>query len=161
MTTHASMYCHSDIVWEGKSKLSGKQQILPIIENHNVTILAASLGQLAQIDLTQSDLVLVSVKDVSYWYLRWQPTSVVISSEIVLSFCFVWEQLSSSVEVEGLIATITSELKDCTMAIYNLNGREVQDMCIKCGALCSRVFTLTSMKVSSYIHPAWSFISEL
>lgn len=61
--------CYTDIVWEGKAakdkSLGHPQSLKPVVEDENIRMLAASPGQLSQVDFTRSELILVSIKDVS------------------------------------------------------------------------------------------------
>lgn len=52
-------------------------------------------------------------------------------------------------EMEGVIATVTGHLNDCTVGLYNIPGSlpsaDIEMQCEMGGAACSRVFTITTV----------------
>ena len=49
--------------------------------------------------------------------------------------------------MEGLLSAVTSDLKGCTVTLYNsqLDGAQIEAVCSTCGAECSRVVTVSSI----------------
>lgn len=60
--------------------------------------------------------------------------------------------MSCSAELEGVVSTIGSRLRDCTMALYNgcerFRGNDVEVLCSEAGAKVARVLTVSSVSRS-------------
>ena len=61
-------------------------------------------------------------------------------------------QVYSSVDMEGIVTSLTSGLQNCAVAVYNVGGyssaSKIKALCIACGAMCSRIFMVTSVRHS-------------
>lgn len=53
-------------------------------------------------------------------------------------------------DMEDVIHSVTSGLRNCVVAIYNVDGysigKKIEALCIACGAASSRVFMVTSVQ---------------
>jgi hypothetical protein len=61
----------------------------------------------------------------------------------------VYMQVCSNSDLEDILNSVSSGLRNCLVAVHNLEdysvGNDVEAMCITCGAICSRIVMVTSV----------------